>query len=167
MHDLREQLLKAGLVTKDQVATAGGKASRPNKRKTGAGKSPRSASTRPAPKIEDPTTLAVMQAIERHRVRGETTGPVPFHFQLRSGKIRKLYINELTARKLESGAWAIVENGSSERHVIVTRDAVRLVADADPGALRFFNDSMELDVVEPSQIAAADAPPPAPGAAKS
>ena len=150
MQSLRDQLLKAGLVTKDQVtkveAAEANKVRRKRRKKPSKPAAERKATPekRSAPPIRtvdlsEPGRLAVFQAIERHRVRGETRGEMEFYFKLRDGRVRKMFVSKEISGGLQSGRLAIVENGEPEKHIIVNCDAVAKIAEIDDGMIRFFN----------------------------
>lgn len=182
MQNLREQLLKAGLITEDQKTKAETQLDRKNPR--------RRDDTRPPPRnngngngdkahangngngqpsqnqapqgqqpqqqkpskkqlakqplnrmldLSDPKVLKIYQAIEANRVREDTKGEIPFHFTLRDGRVRKIFVNKPTSESLEAGKMAIVEDGEVGRHVIVASSAVALIREADAEAVRFAN----------------------------
>lgn len=145
MQNLRDQLLKAGLVTEEQVTKAEAQA-RPRPKKKP--KKPRSAPTRrevaaqPVNRMvdtSDPVRLEILQAVEEHRVRGNTRGDVEFYFSLRDGRVRKLFVSPQISGGLASGRLAIVENGAPDTHIIVSSEAVAAIRAADANAVRFFN----------------------------
>ena len=150
MQSLRDQLLKAGLVTQDQVSkvetTEANKAKRKRRKKpTAKVAAPRKPATDSAPvpvrtvDLTEPNRLRIYQAIERHRVRGETRGEMEFYFKLRDNRVRKMYVSKEISGGLQSGRLAIVENGEPDKHIIVGCDAVAPIAEIDPGMVRFFN----------------------------
>ncbi|MCA9555006.1 MAG: DUF2058 family protein [Myxococcales bacterium] len=151
MQSLRDQLLKAGLVTEDQVskveaadASKVRKKRRKKPSKPASERAPGSNGERrmPMPRVmelNEPSRLQIFQAIERHRVRGETRGEMEFYFKLRDGRVRKMFVSKEISGGLQSGRLAIVENGEPEKHIIVGCDAVSPIAEIDPGMVRFFN----------------------------
>ncbi|MEL7368921.1 MAG: DUF2058 family protein [Myxococcota bacterium] len=159
MQSLRDQLLKAGLVTKEQAQKAEGGGNRRRKRRggrsrgkpaEGAATEAKQGETKPVKKPGDqpvnrmvdlsiPGMLEIMQAIETHRLREDVTGEVPFYFTLRDQRVRKLFVTHEISRGLEAGRLAIVENGDPDKHIIVTADAVSPIRAASPEAVRFFN----------------------------
>ncbi len=160
MQSLRDQLLKAGLVTKEQAQKAEGGGNRRRKRRGGRARKAEGAPTednkqgeaKPAKKPGDqpvnrmvdltqPGMLEIMQAVESHRLREDVTGEVPFYFTLRDQRVRKLFVTHEISRGLEAGRLAIVENGAADQHIIVTSEAVSPIRAADPEAVRFFNQS--------------------------
>ncbi len=152
MQSLRDQLLKAGLVTQDQVTkveVAEANKTRRKRRKKPAGKpnertgAPQERRPPPPPirtvDLTEPSRLIIFQAIDRHRVRGETRGEMEFYFKLRDNRVRKMFVSKEISGGLQSGRLAIVENGEPEKHIIVGCDAVAPIAEIDPGMIRFFN----------------------------
>jgi uncharacterized protein YaiL (DUF2058 family) len=89
--------------------------------------------------LSDPKMLKILQAIEANRVREETKGDISFHFTLRDGRVRKIYVNQVTSEGLEAGRLAIVEHGEIGRHVIVGAGALSSIREADAEAVRFAN----------------------------
>jgi uncharacterized protein YaiL (DUF2058 family) len=149
MHSLRDHLLKAGLVTKEQAARAeaekSGKKKKRRPKKNGDQKQEMSSAVRSAQPLHrmidlsDPQRLQLAQAIESHRVRGETKGEIAFNFTLRDGRIRKMFVSKEMQAGLEKGALAIVENGEVERHIIVSAEALPAITVVDRDAVRFHN----------------------------
>jgi uncharacterized protein YaiL (DUF2058 family) len=164
MQNLRDQLLKAGLITEEQKTKAEAQLERKGPKRREESKPKAEAAQQPqqkqdqaqqAPKISkkqlmkqpvnrmldlsDPKTLKIYQAIEAHRSRAETKGDMPFHFTLRDGRVRKMFVNRVTSEALESGKLAIVEDGDPNRHVIVDAQAVPLIREVDTEAVRFAN----------------------------
>lgn len=148
MHSLRDHLLKAGLVTQEQVTRVeeqknGRRKKRRPPKKNGAGAAPRQdPKKQPVNRmldLSDPKRLEIAQAIEAHKVRGETTGEVPFHFALRDGRVRKMFVSKEMQSGLENGQLAIVENGDADVHVIVASDALPAITAVDAEAVRFHN----------------------------
>lgn len=174
MQNLRDQLLKAGLITEEQRAKAEarpehdrgrrakGQAQQADRDRDRApeggtdGRNPREEVSIPSmPKLSkkalmkqpvnrmidlsDPGVLKIFQAIEAHRVAGSVKGDMPFHFSLRDGRVRKIFVTKEIEEALGSGRLAIVENGEPEKHVIVASDAVPIIREVDPEAVRFCN----------------------------
>ena len=140
MQNLRDQLLKAGIVTKEQVAKAESEKSGKKKKK----RRSKSDQKRPQPlnrmiDLSDPQRLKMAQAIESHKVRGDTTGEIAFNFTLRDGRIRKMFVSKEMQAGLEKGALAIVENGEMESHIIVSAEALPTITTVDRNAVRFHN----------------------------
>lgn len=179
MQNLRDQLLKAGLITEQQRAKAEADSARDDRSKKGkrdpreGGRDRPKKEAKPQPQpppppaeepankeharpkiskkalmkqpvnrmldLSDPNMLKIFQAIEEHRVREETKGDIPFHFTLRDGHVRKIFVKKQIFEGLESGRLAIVESGEQNRHVIVQAEAVAPIREVDPEAVRFAN----------------------------
>jgi len=151
MQNLREKLAKAGLVSDDQVAKAEATASRRarERKKTGRPDSRRRPRLDSSPARgagpdagpDDESTLRILRVIEQHRVRGDTRGEQEFHFELRDGRVRKLFLTRDVSHGLAAGRLAVVEWGEPDRHIVVEREAVPKIRAVDGQAIRFFNDS--------------------------
>lgn len=165
MQSLREHLLKAGIVTEEQAAKAEARSKRGRSRRSRRGgrrnKNPEvtvakteegtvevtetkqvAAKDQPVNRlvdVSDPIRLQIHQAIEEHRLRDAHEGEVQFHFTLRDGRIRKMFINKPTSEALEGGKLAIVENGQIDEHIIVDSAAIPAIRTADAEAVRFHN----------------------------
>lgn len=143
MQSLRDQLLKAGLVTEEQVTKAETEQTRPSGRRRRRN-AKKATGTRPVvpvkmPELSEPNRLALMQAIEEHRVRGDTRGEVEHYFTLRDGRVRRMYVSKEIYGGLVSGRLAIVEKGEIDRHIIVSAEALRVIRSIDLEAVRFHN----------------------------
>ena len=154
MQSLRDQLLKAGLVTEEQAAKAEarnkrGKSRRSRRGGRGRGKSPAGGQAIAAGKVaepaggkinlKEPEKLNFLQLIETHRLKSAYEGEVPFQFKLRDGTESKLLLDQNTSAALKSGQLAIVENAGADDHVIVNAAGVSDIKSADPEAVRYFN----------------------------
>lgn len=143
MQSLRDQLLKAGVVTKEQVTQVEAQ-KRPRRKKPKSRDNGRSKAGQ-APNrmvdLSDPILLQIAQAIETNKVLEPTRGEHAFSFALRDGRIRKTFVTTATSKRLESGDLAIVENGAPDQHIIVKASAVAAITTADPEAVRFHNPS--------------------------
>src|SRR5262249_42864531 len=151
--NLCDQLLKAGLITEEQRQKAeadthrrprgkqNGRDNKPDKH----AKAPEQAKpeSQERPKLSkkalmkqpgnrridmsDPRPPKICQAIEEHRLRESPKGDIPFHFPLRDGRVRKIFVKKAVFDGLEAGTLAIVESGDQEKHQIVAADAVPLI----------------------------------------
>jgi uncharacterized protein YaiL (DUF2058 family) len=140
MHSLRDHLLKAGLVTKEQAARAEAeKSGKKKKRRPKKNDKPKSQPVHRMIDLSDPQRLQLAQAIESHKVRGDTKGDIAFNFTLRDGRIRKMFVSKEMQAGLEKGALAIVENGEAESHIIVSAEALSVITTVDRDAVRFHN----------------------------
>jgi uncharacterized protein YaiL (DUF2058 family) len=77
------------------------------------------------------------QLVDTHRIR-EAPGEVNFHFVKRSGKVGRLAISAETAKMLESGAAAVVEDPGAPEHAVVPADAAKRIHEVDAQAIRFW-----------------------------
>ena len=77
------------------------------------------------------------QLVEASRVR-EAPGEVNFHFVKRSGKVGRLAISPETAKLLESGAAAVVEDPGNPEHAVVPGEAAKRIYEVDKQAVRFW-----------------------------
>lgn len=142
MQTLREQLLQAGLVTAEQAEKADDKTPAKSRRSRRSGRGRAKTGVDRAVDLEDPKRLAIMKAIEQHRLRDDHEGEIAFNFTTRGDiKIRKLFVNVRTAARLGAGELAIVENGNAQDHIIVTKEAVAPIRAVDPDAVRFHTGS--------------------------
>ena len=154
MQDLRDKLLQAGLVTREQAD----KASRPEPRP--AREAPRArpaaeAKVPPLPPLALPGTaahsrlLALQQQQADAKLRelvkaGEVKlepGEVTFHFVTRKQKLRRLELSPAQAKALESGELAVVERpepGGIE-HSLVPAAVADQLALLSNKAVRFYN----------------------------
>jgi uncharacterized protein YaiL (DUF2058 family) len=152
MQNLRDKLLKAGLVTEDQAKAV----ERPPKKQqpSAAERQAQEAfRAREAELAEERRKEAAKQAearmqserarklralVEEHRLR-EPPGEVAFHSVKRSGKIGRVAISAETAKKLESGNAAVVDDPGSPDAAVVSAEAAKQVYAVDPAAIRFWS----------------------------
>jgi uncharacterized protein YaiL (DUF2058 family) len=159
MQNLRDKLLKAGLVDEKQVKDAERTQRAPRthrereKTETAEEKQRREAfAAREAEQAEERRKEAakktearlqserahqLRQLVDTHRIR-EPPGEVNFHFVKRSGKIARLALSPETAKMLESGAAAVVEDPGAPEHAVVPADAAQRIYQVDPQAIRFW-----------------------------
>jgi uncharacterized protein YaiL (DUF2058 family) len=159
MQNLRDKLLKAGLVDEKQVKEAEREQRPPRthrereKTESAEEKQRREAfAAREAEQAEERRKEAAKKAearlqserahrlrqlVDTHRIR-EAPGEVSFHFVKRSGKIGRLAISAETAKMLESGAAAVVEDPGAPEHAVVPADAARRIYEVDPQGIRFW-----------------------------
>lgn len=167
MQNLRDKLLKVGLVDKRRKQAAETEARRERKQKTAAEQAheeelrQQEYAARLAAEAEAQRRLEAERAEERaqherrHRVRSiadrwsirqHKPGPQRFYFAQRSGKIGRFQISAETAEGLSQGALAIVERQAdpggtlalSETHVLVPWEAAERVLAIEPQAVRFW-----------------------------
>ncbi|HET7784830.1 MAG TPA: DUF2058 family protein [Myxococcales bacterium] len=160
MQNLRDKLLKAGLVTDKQVQEAAReqKASAPRnrhkqeeqlsaeerqRREAFAAREAEMAEARrkdaaraAEARMQSERARRLRQLVEAHRVR--EPGEVTFHYVRRSGKIGRLDVSAETQKRLEQGAAAVVEDPGSPDCAVVLADAARRIYEVDPHAIRFW-----------------------------
>jgi uncharacterized protein YaiL (DUF2058 family) len=159
MQNLRDKLLKAGLVDDKQVKEAE-RAQRPprkhrereqavsaeekQRRAAFAAREAelteerrKEAAKKAEARMQSERALRLRQLVEAHRIR-EAPGEVNFHFVKRSGKIGRLALSPETAKMLESGAAAVVEDPGAPEHAVVPADAAKRIYQVDPQAIRFW-----------------------------
>ena len=168
MQNLRDKLLKAGLVTNDQVKEA------ETKKDTRPPRPPRAEVQRSGPPM---ATLSEeerqrreafaardaelseqrrrelaklqesrLQSERAHKLRAlvqqhrlqEPLGEVSFHYAKRSGKIGRLLVSEQTQKLLEHGLAAVVEDPGQPDAVIVLNSAAEKFHAIDPKSVRFW-----------------------------
>ena len=88
----------------------------------------------------------------------KSSGPVSFHFVSRSGGIRKLQVTKGVARDLDCGQLAIVQPPGGERFGLVHRDVAEQLLAEDESLVRFFVSDPQEDMVETPPVVE-DAPP--------
>src|SRR3954471_3644426 len=88
-------------------------------------------------RMQSERALRLRQLVEANRVR-EPPGEVNFHFVKRSGKIGRLAVSPDTAKLLETGAAAVVEDPGQPEHAVVPSEAAERIYQVDPQAIRFW-----------------------------
>jgi uncharacterized protein len=160
MQNLRDKLLKAGLVTekqaqeaaRDQRQGAPGKHREREKQVSVEERQRREAfAAREAEVAEERRKEAAKQAearmqsdrarrlrqlVETHRIR--EAGEVVFHYVRRSGKIGRLDVSLSTQKMLEQGGAAVVEDPGSPDCAVVPGEAAARIHQVDPQAIRFW-----------------------------
>ncbi|MCH9674982.1 MAG: DUF2058 domain-containing protein [Gammaproteobacteria bacterium] len=122
-NSLQEQLLKAGLVSEDQLEKSRQPAARPKRRKGGDKRKKSQAGrgakpTKPAAPASTPVeelNRQIRVLLDEHR-QNDDTGEVPFYFQ-REGRIKKLFVTEEQRRRLVAGEFAVA--GYRRRHHVI------------------------------------------------
>ena len=143
MQNLRDKLLKAGLVTEDEAK----KAERTNKPQKGqthrqreenlsAEERRKEQAKREEARRQSERALRLRQIVESHRIR--EPGENQFHYVRRSGKIGRLAIAAETQKMLENGAAAVVDDPGSPDCAIVPAEAAKRVYEVDPQSIRFW-----------------------------
>ena len=186
MQNLRDKLLKAGLVTEGQVKNAEKRqAPKPGPRPTTANTPPTPATlaerqaqeafrARDAEvseerrkdlakhaeaKAQSERARSLRALVEQHRLR-EPIGEAQFHFVRRSGKIGRLLVSPATAKLLEDGAAAVVENPGQPDPAVLPADVAKQAYRIDPRAIFFWNGPQKPIGFEDAE--GIDAPPEAP-----
>ena len=160
---LRDELLKAGLVTREQAARAerGRRAIAKSARAKAAGKphrgvERRSAATAPGGEPREPSgrrppvppgppspdseervrqlNLAIRRILDTEAEKAGTDTDTPFHFP-RGDRLKRLYVSEDQRRRLVSGELAIV--GFRGRHHLVPRSSGERVRELRPEVFVF------------------------------
>jgi uncharacterized protein YaiL (DUF2058 family) len=163
MQNLRDKLLKAGLVSEKQAQQAA-RDQKPPKQAHRAREEQVSAeeqqrrdafALREAEQSEERRKEAakvaearmqserarrLRQLVESNRVASDKDkkGEATFHYVRRSGKIGRLDMSAELQQKLESGAAAVVEDPGSPDCAVVMADAAKRIYEVDPNAIRFW-----------------------------
>jgi uncharacterized protein YaiL (DUF2058 family) len=160
MQNLRDKLLKAGLVTEKQAKEAERKAGKQpgtvqqkqqslseeeRQRREAfalreaelAEERRKEAARKAEARQQSERALRLRQLVEKNRVR-EAPGEVNFHFVKRNGKVGRLAVSPQTAKLLESGAAAVVEDPGNPEHAVVPGDAAKRIYEVDKQAVRFW-----------------------------
>jgi uncharacterized protein YaiL (DUF2058 family) len=160
MQNLRDKLLKAGLVTEKQANEATRSNKQPKQshkqreqqisieeqqrqeafrlREAEVAEERRKEAAKVAEaKMQSERARRLRQLVESHRIRGDK-GEVSFHYVRRSGKIGRLDVSTDLQTKLESGAAAVVEDPGSPDCAVVLADAAKRIYEVDPQAIRFW-----------------------------
>jgi uncharacterized protein YaiL (DUF2058 family) len=160
MQNLRDKLLKAGLVTEKQAkeaardqrqAPAKGHREREKqvseeerqRREAFAAREAevseerrREAAKQAEARMQSERARRLRQLVEVHRLR--EPGEVSFHYVRRSGKIGRLDVSLATQKLLEQGGAAVVEDPGSPDCAVVPGDAAKRIYEVDPQAIRFW-----------------------------
>ena len=160
MQNLRDKLLRAGLVTEKQAKEAerkGGRAQGTVKQKQEsiseeerqrretfalreaelAEERRKEAAKKAEARQQSERALRLRQLVEANRVR-EPPGEVNFHFVKRSGKVGRLALSPQTAKLLENGAAAVVEDPGNPEYAVVPGEAAKRIYEVDKQAVRFW-----------------------------
>jgi uncharacterized protein YaiL (DUF2058 family) len=162
MQNLREKLLKAGLVSEKQANEAA-REKRPPKQQHRAREEQLSAEEqqrrdafaaheaeqaeerrKEAAKVAEARMQSerarrLRQLVESNRLSNQDKkGEITFHYVRRSGKIGRLDVSAELQQKLESGAAAVVEDPSSPDCAVVMAEAAKRIYEVDPHAIRFW-----------------------------
>jgi len=157
MQNLRDKLLKAGLVTEKQAKEAEERPARKHREREAkesaeekqrreafaareaelAEERRRDAAKAAEARMQSERARQLRQIVESQRLR-EPPGETSFHFVKRSGKIARLAVSAETAKMLESGAAAVVEDPGQPEHAVVPAETARRIYEIDPKAIRFW-----------------------------
>jgi len=160
MQNLRDKLLKAGLVTEKQVEKAltdhkrspkpprpQPRAQSPEEAQRAAAFAARDAELSEQRRREQAKAAEAKQQSERarslraliaqHRMQ-DTLGEVSFHFVRRSGKVGRLALTPAIARLLEDGAAAVVEMPGETDPALLLSDIAKKAWAIDPRAIFFW-----------------------------
>ena len=158
MQNLRDKLLKAGLVTEKQAKEAE-RTQRPPKRhrereeqvseeerqrreafaahEAEQAEERRKEAARAAEaRMQSERARRLRQLVETHRIR--EAGEISFHYVRRSGKIGRLDVSLQTQKDLEQGEAAVVEDPGSPDCAVVPGEAAKRIYEVDPQAIRFW-----------------------------
>jgi len=155
MQNLRDKLLKAGLVTAEQASEAAARpaetvgrpsanAGRPQPAAGGIPRLPPVSGSREAQRLESRRQLERDGELRERVVAAQVAlepGARVFYFVTRKNRLRRLELSDAQAAALESGALAVVERpdpGQIEHALVPAAAAEGLLADF-PRAVRFFN----------------------------
>ena len=160
MQNLRDKLLKAGLVTEKQAQQAA------RDERQGASKTHRQrekalseeeqqrraafaareeelaeerrkeAAKQAEARMQSERARRLRQLVETHRIR--EAGEVAFHYVRRNGKVGRLDVSAQTQQSLTQGAAAVVDDPGSPDCAVVPADAARRIYEVDPQAIRFW-----------------------------
>jgi uncharacterized protein len=159
MQNLRDKLLKAGLVSEKQANEASREQRAPKQqhrareekisteeqqrrdafalREAEQGEERRKEAAKVAEaRMQSERARRLRQLVESHRVVEK--GEVTFHYVRRSGKIGRLDVSLPMQQKLESGGAAVVEDPGSPDCAVVLADAAKRIYEVDPQAIRFW-----------------------------
>jgi len=160
MQNLRDKLLKAGLVTEKQAQEAAKQQRQDSPKKHRAREKQvseeerqrreafaarevelaeerrKEAAKQAEARMQSERARRLRQLVETHRIR--EAGEVSFHYVRRSGKIGRLDVSLETQKNLEQGAAAVVEDPGSPDCAVVPGEAAKRVYEVDPQAIRFW-----------------------------
>jgi uncharacterized protein YaiL (DUF2058 family) len=166
MASLQDQLLKAGLTTKQKARQANTSQRKTNKQKRSGvakdeslqdqvkqdlAKAQKEKLAKDAALNEEKKqqlankekTLRIQQILEHHQIKN-VNGETEYNFTFNS-KIKKLFVNALTHRALVNGRLAVC--GLVEQSYLVTAETAEKLATLDPSVILVQNDKVESDEV--------------------
>ncbi|MBA6371787.1 DUF2058 domain-containing protein [Colwellia sp. BRX8-4] len=167
MASLQDQLLKAGLTTKQKARQANTSQRKSNKQKrSGVAKDEslqeqvkQDLAKAQKEKLAKDTALneekkqqlankekmlRIQQILEHHQIKN-VTGETEYNYTFNS-KIKKLFVNVVTHRALVNGRLAVC--GLTEQSYLVTAETAAKVATLDASVILVQNDKVESDLVE-------------------
>jgi len=167
MASLQDQLLKAGLTTKQKARQANTNQRKKNKQKRSGvaiGESLQEQVKQDLAKAQQEklakdtalneekkqqlankeNVLRIQQILEHHQVKN-VNGETEYNFTFNS-KIKKLFVDAVTHRALVNGRLAVC--GLAQKSYIVTAETAEKLASLDPSVILVQNDKVESDVVE-------------------
>jgi uncharacterized protein len=149
MQNLRDKLLKAGLVSEKQAQEAArdqrqGSAKKHREREKAlseeeqqrAEERRKEAAKQAEARMQSERARRLRQLVETHRLR--EAGEVAFHYVRRNGKVGRLGVSAETQKMLEQGAAAVVDDPGSPDCAVVPADAAKRIYEVDPQAIRFW-----------------------------
>jgi len=159
MQNLRDKLLKAGLVTEKQAKEAAREerparkhkereaqvsAEEQQRREAFAAREAELAEERrkeaakaAESKMQSERARRLRQIVQAHRI--DDPGAGLFHYVRRNGKIGRLALGAETQKLLESGAAAVVDDPGSPDCAVVPAEAAKRIYQVDPQAIRFWH----------------------------
>lgn len=161
MQNLRDKLLKAGLVSEKQAKEAEReqKSSAPRKHRERehhaseeekqrreafaareaelAEERRKEAAKAAEARMQSERARRLRQLVEAHRI--SDPGASLFHYVRRSGRIGRLLLGLETQKMLESGGAAVVEDPGSPDCAVVPAEAAKRIYEVDPQAIRFWH----------------------------
>src|SRR5260370_14402271 len=161
MQNLRDKLLKAGIVSERQAKEAerdqrAGRQRRHREREQAvsaeeeqrreglaAGEAElaeerrKEAAKKAEARMQSERAHRLRQLVDTHRIR-EAPGEVNFHFVKRSGKVGRLALSAETAKMLESGAAAVGEDPGAAEHAVVPAAPPKRIHEVGAQAVRFW-----------------------------
>ena len=160
MQNLRDKLLKAGLVTEKQAEEAArdqrqGSAKKHREREKALSEEERQrreafaareaelaeerrkeAAKQAEARMQSERARRLRQLVETHRLRD--SGEIAFHYVRRNRKVGRLDVSAETQKMLEQGAAAVVDDPGSPDCAVVPADAAKRIYEVDPQAIRFW-----------------------------
>ena len=159
MQNLRDKLLKAGLVTEKEAQSAARDTRAPKSHKERARQETdeerqrreafaareaelaeerrKEAAKVAEARMQSERARRLRQLVESNRI--DDPGASLFHYVKRSGKIGRLALGLETQKMLESGAAAVVEDPGAPECAVVPAETAKKIYEVDPQAIRFWH----------------------------